>query len=60
MDQIREIRKIREDRVLKVAGRGGALYLYLPKDFVELYGVIAGDRIEVKLESLYRKTEYIE
>jgi len=56
---LESIGKIGETRTLKVAARGAGLYLYLPKDLREVYGVMAGDRIEVKLGRIYRPREYV-
>lgn len=46
--------------LLNVSARGGGLYLYLPKDLVEVQGILAGDRIEVKLGKIHRHKKYIE
>jgi hypothetical protein len=47
--------EIMETRTLNVAGAGGGLYLYLPKEFCELYGIIGGDVIKVQLRGLFKR-----
>ena len=32
----------------RVASHGTALYLYIPKDIAEAYGIVAGDKVEVQ------------
>jgi len=44
--------------LLRVSVRGSALYLYLPKDLVEAYGIMAGDQIEVMLGEIRRREKY--
>lgn len=41
-------KEINEQRTLAVSASGRGLYLYLPKDFCQLHGIAAGDRILVK------------
>jgi len=55
--RLEEIGKIGETRTLRCAQRGGGLYLYLPRDLVEIYDLMGGDRIEVKLGRIYRPIE---
>lgn len=40
--------------ILRVAKRGKALYLYLPSDLVEIYGLLPGYKVEVRLDKIYR------
>jgi len=54
MKRVEVIGKVGETRTLRVSCRGGGYYLYLPRDLVEVYGILAGDRIEVKLGRIYR------
>ena len=49
------VKEIQETRTLNVAGAGGGLYLHLPKDLCELYGINGGDTIKVQLRSLYKR-----
>jgi len=42
-------RDIGELRTLRVSAAGRGLYLYLPKDLCEQYGLVAGNRVKVKL-----------
>jgi len=46
---------LKEVQTLPVSSRGEGLCLYLPKDICELYGLIAGDRLTVKMLDHYRK-----
>jgi len=56
-----KIKDLKLKPVLRVSQRGAALYLYIPKDIVEVCGVRAGDKIEVELRTLYRpKPETVE
>jgi len=54
MGRMEPVGKIGESRTLRVSVRGGGYYLYLPRDVVEVYGILAGDRVEVKLGRIYR------
>jgi len=54
MERFEPIGKIGESRTLRVSVRGGGYYLYMPRDLVEIYGILSGDRIEVKLGRIYR------
>jgi len=45
--------------LLRVACRGEALYLYLPKDLVEAHGIRAGDLIEVMLGEVRRQERFV-
>ena len=49
-----EIGKIGTSALMTVSARGTGLYLYVPKRIEEIFGITAGDRIEVKLERHYR------
>lgn len=55
MGSLEKIGKIGETRTLRCAQRGKGLYLYLPKDLVEIYGLMGRDRIEAKLGNIYRE-----
>lgn len=57
MEKETETIKIGITTLARVSMRGGALYLYLPRDLVEAYGLMAGDKVEVKLEKLHRPKE---
>jgi len=48
------VREIKERRTLNVSTHGRGLYLYLPKDLCEIYGIIGGDRVKVQLLDLFR------
>jgi len=45
--------------LLRVACRGSALYLYLPKDLVEAHGIMVGDLIEVVLGEIRRQMKSV-
>lgn len=55
MPRMEKIGKIDETRTLRCAQRGGGLYLFLPKDLVQIYDLMGGDRIQVKLGEIYRQ-----
>jgi len=55
MKEYKEVGEIGRSPLLRVSARGAALYLYLPKDLVEAYGIIASDLIEVKLGKILRQ-----
>ena len=55
-----KIGEVKETRSLKVAIRGTGSYLFLPKSFVELYGIMAGDKIKVKMMDIFRPKKYVE
>jgi len=59
MQEYVEVGKIDRAPLLRVSARGGALYLYLPKDMVEAYGIMSGDLIEVKLGAIRRSRKYV-
>jgi hypothetical protein len=46
---------LKEVQTLPVSSRGSGLCLYLPKDICQVYGLIAGDRLTVKMLDHYRK-----
>jgi len=48
-------REIKERRTLNVSSHGRGLYLYLPKDLCEVYGVNGGDRIKAQLLELFKR-----
>ena len=54
MEKETETVKIGITTLARVSMRGGALYLYLPRDLVEAYGLMAGDKVEVNLKKLHR------
>jgi len=54
MERFEEIGNVGESRTLRVSASGRGLYLYLPKELVEMHGILAGDRIEVKLGKIHR------
>ena len=58
MPEYQPIGKIGENRTLKVSIRGAAFYLYLPKDFVEVHDLMAGDMVECKLERIFRPEKH--
>jgi len=37
-----------------VSAHGGGLYLYIPRDLVEAYKIVAGDKIEAQLQRLFK------
>lgn len=45
--------------ILKAAVRGGALYLYIPKNLVEVYGLAGGDHVEVTLGEVRREARQV-
>jgi len=48
-------REIKERRTLNVSSHGRGLYLYLPKDLCEVYGICGGDRIKTQLLELFKR-----
>jgi len=54
-----KIGEIKETRTLNVSARGDGLCLYLPKEFCELYGIVAGDKIKTRLADHFRNLELI-
>jgi len=54
-EEFKEIGTIGLTQLLRVSVQGAGLYLYLPKDIVDVYGIWAGDRIEVKLGTIHRQ-----
>ena len=46
---------IDERRTLNVSSHGKGLYLYLPKDLCEVYGINTGDRVKVQLLDLFKR-----
>ena len=53
-EEFEKIGEVRETRTLNVSQRGTGLYLFLPKGLVEVYGLMAGDRIKAKLTDIFR------
>jgi len=51
----KKVGNIGETRNLRVAARGGTLYLYLPRDLVALNEIVAGDRVEARLGDVHRE-----
>jgi len=49
------IDKLKEVQTLPVSARGAGLCLYLPKDICDVYGLIAGDMLTVRMLDHYRK-----
>jgi len=37
-----------------VSVHGGGLYLYIPRDLVEAYKIVAGDKVEVQFQRLFK------
>jgi hypothetical protein len=46
--------KIDLQALLRVSAHGDGLYLFIPRDIVDVYGIVSGDRVKVKLLNLYR------
>lgn len=46
---------LKEDQTLPVSSRGAGLCLYLPKDICEVYGLIAGDMLKIRMLDHFRK-----
>jgi len=57
-EEYQEIGKIGHEALLNVTTKGTGLCLYLPKDIVDVHGIMASDRIEVKLERHYRQKRF--
>lgn len=53
-EEFEKIGEVSETRTLTVSQKGEGLALYLPKGFVALYDLMAGDRIKVKLMEVFR------
>jgi hypothetical protein len=49
------VRDVGEKLTLNVSGAGSGLYLHLPKDLCNTYGIIAGDRMKVTLTDLFKR-----
>jgi hypothetical protein len=49
-----EVQKIGETMTLSVSARGTGLCIYLPKQFVDLYGLWASDILKVQFKEHYR------
>jgi len=48
---------LKEDQTLPVSSRGSGLCLYLPKDICEVYGLIAGDMLKIRMLDHFRKNK---
>jgi hypothetical protein len=46
--------KIQLETLLRASRHGDGIYLFIPKDIVDVYGLVAGDRVKVKLVEAYR------
>lgn len=46
--------KIQLETLLRASQHGDGLYLFVPKDVVDIYALLPGDRIKVKLVEAYR------
>lgn len=53
-EEYEKIGDISETRTMRVSMYGNGLYLYLPKAFVDLYDVMAGDMVKAKLMDIFR------
>lgn len=51
------IGKLKEVHTLPVSARGAGLCLYLPKDICDVYGLISGDMLTVKMLDHFRKVK---
>lgn len=54
-----EAKKIGQEALLRVSAHGDGLYLFIPRDFVEVYDIKSGDRIKVDLQTRYRLSKSI-
>lgn len=52
--EMEKIQNLKIQPVLRVSKHGTGLYLYLPKHVNEMFGIMAGDRIEVHLLRHFR------
>jgi hypothetical protein len=48
---------LKEDQTLPVSSRGSGLCLYLPKDICEVYGLISGDMLKIRMLDHFRKSK---
>jgi hypothetical protein len=46
--------KIQLETLLRTSQHGDGMYLFIPKDVVDVYGLLPGDRVKVKLVESYR------
>jgi len=46
--QFKEKQTLKVTVVSRVSAHGDGLYLYIPKDVIDVYGIAAGDKIEVQ------------
>jgi len=53
-----EVREIGVTVLLRVSSRGGALYLYVPRDVADAYGILIGDKVEAKLIRIRRSGKH--
>jgi hypothetical protein len=49
-----EVQKIGETMTLSISARGTGLCIYLPKQFVDLYGLWSGDILKCQFKEHYR------
>jgi len=54
MEEFVEVGKVNLETLMRVSAQGDGLYLYIPKQIVDVKGIQAGDRIEVKLGIIHR------
>jgi len=53
-EEYQEIGKLGVTLLMRVSARGAGLYLFIPRDIRDVYGIMAGDQIEAKLDKHYR------
>lgn len=63
MKEFESPENVRVTVIARVSGHGKGYYLYIPKDIIEAYKILPGDKIEVQLSRhfrLKRKMEELE
>jgi hypothetical protein len=53
-------RKIELETLLRTSQHGDGMYLFVPKDIVDVYSLIPGDRVKVKLIESFRLLSGVE
>ena len=55
LSQWEEIGDLKETLTLSVSARGNGVCVYLPKDIMDVYGLLSGDMLKVSLRNHFRK-----
>ena len=52
--EFEKVKSLKITVLMRVSAHGNGLYLYLPKDIVEAYGIIAGNKLGVQILDHYQ------